>query len=224
MNRFWVVSSYKTDFSWVNDYTNNYLIYDKSGEHTESDKVKHSPNVGYNIYDYVDYIVQNYHNLPDILVFIKSNIWNRVVNGVPNPHCNKEKFDRLINNNYTTALESYEDIPITRVNRKDRDGGYMELNEPYHPWYIQDDSGLLVTEKFKCLEEMLPTIFTNPIIPQWIRFAPGANYIVPKENILHYSKSLFEKLRSYVGYSQYSAESHMVERALYLIFTNHWKE
>jgi len=227
MKKLWIVSSYKTDFSWVENYTQDYIVYDKSKEFIETDKIKHSENVGYNIYDYMRYITENYDNIADVCVFIKSNIWNRTVDGIPNPHCSKEKFDRLISNNIFTPLESYENIPITRINKKDIDGGYVELNEPekpYHPWYTQDRTGLLVCKYFKKLEEMLPTVFTNPIIPRWVRFSPGANYIVPKENILYYSKSVYEKLKKYVEHSQYSAESHMIERALYLIFTNYWKE
>ena len=226
-DKFWIVSSYKTDFSWVNAYTGNYIVYDKSGEHPETEHIRHSKNVGYNIYDYMSYIVDNYDDLPKTCVFIKSNIWNRTVDGVPNPHCNKAKFDVLIRNSIFTPLESYENIPITRINRKAEDGGYIELNEPempYHPWYTQDRTGLLVTKYFKSLEEMLPTLFNNPVIPRWIRFSPGANYIVPREHINYYSKSLYEKLKLYVEHNQYSAESHMIERALYLIFTNYWKE
>jgi hypothetical protein len=48
--------------SWVEEYTDNYLIYDRTHRFDESDKIKHQVNVGANIYDIFDFIVNNYDN------------------------------------------------------------------------------------------------------------------------------------------------------------------
>ena len=48
----WVINSYNGNTDWIKEYTDNVIFYDKK-----------NLNVGYNIYDYMDYIVNNYDNL-----------------------------------------------------------------------------------------------------------------------------------------------------------------
>jgi len=190
----------------------------------ESDKIKHQENVGYSGYDFCCFIIDNYDNLPDVCVFIKANVFNRIVNGRPEPHCNKEKFDKLINNNVFTSLESYENIPESYAHIKDVDGGYMEIN---NSWYIQDHvatHGVEVVKYIHNYNNFMNEIFINYTPPEYVRFAPGGNYIVPKENILFYSKKFWKKLKLYQGYHQMPSEAHTIERALYYIFTNKWEE
>jgi hypothetical protein len=62
-------------------------------------------------------------------------------------------------------------------------------------------------------------VYVNPEIPEYIRFAPGGNYIIPRENILRYSKNFYEKIREYLGWECLVGEAHLLERALYTIFT-----
>ena len=50
--------------------------------------------------------------------------------------------------------------------------------------------------------------------PKFIKFAPGANYIVPKENILIRTKEFYTNLLLFVSHSQFSCESHFIERIL----------
>ena len=76
------------------------------------------------------------------------------------------------------------------------------------------------TNMFHKLDE----IFYNSKYPRYIRFAPGAQYIVPRENILFYSKNFYKKLMGYVDYHRIPAEGFAIERALYYIFINRWKE
>lgn len=72
---------------------------------------------------------------------------------------------------------------------------------------------------------MLNKLFVNPPSFTYNRFAPGGNYVVPKANILKFSKGLYEKLQFYCSYEppeefqSTSGESYLIERALYLIWT-----
>ena len=72
---------------------------------------------------------------------------------------------------------------------------------------------------------MLNKLFVNPPDFPYNRFAPGGNYVVPKANILKFSKSFYEKLQFYCAYEppeefqSTSGESYLMERALYLIWT-----
>jgi hypothetical protein len=63
-------------------------------------------------------------------------------------------------------------------------------------------------------------LFENPINPEFLRFPPGGNYVVPKGNILKYSKELYNKLMNYCAHCEVvCAEAYLIERALYTIWT-----
>lgn len=186
----WVVSHYQSDYSWVKQYTDSFIVYHK-------DRV----NVGYNISTILSFIIDNYDHLPDVTIFVKDNLLER--------HITKGEFDQVVNNTTFTPLltknhKVYE--PICRY----VDGVYEELN---NSWYFNEHP----YKYFKSYEE-----FTELVgIPsaKYLRFAPGGNYIVPKENILKHPKSFYKILLEFVSWSQINAESHAIERALYTIFT-----
>lgn len=98
---FFVVSQWNNDISWVDEYTDRFLIYDKSNTLPEGEKILKIQNVGYNIYDICHYIVSNYDNLPEVVAFFE---------GDPFTHCKREVFDELIYNVNFTPLEYYEHI------------------------------------------------------------------------------------------------------------------
>ncbi|MFA6587801.1 MAG: DUF3431 domain-containing protein [Patescibacteria group bacterium] len=209
-NNFLVISNYHNDLSWVPEYTENYLIYDKTSisvhpPKLNSQKVKKSPNVGYNLYDYFDYIIDHYENLPDCIIFTKGNVFPR--------HVTKEYFDRIINNDFFTPIEDYrmhkEKWPICFFAS---DGGFCELN---NDWYLNYHE----TKYFYHYNDFLQFCFKNPVLPRYIRFAPGGNYIVPKENILKLPKIFYENLRTFVSHTQLPGEAHIIERALYTLWT-----
>ena len=70
---FFCISYYEGDLSWVRKICkNNYIIYNKSGKDLPKKfKVINVPNVGYNIYSYLKFIVDNYNCLPDFIFFVK---------------------------------------------------------------------------------------------------------------------------------------------------------
>jgi len=211
----WIINSFNEDFSWVNDYTTNYIVYDKTCSLPETDKVKHQCNLGYNIYDYAYYIINNYEKLPDICVFIKANVFK---------HCKKEIFDTLINNNYFTPLEYYGSVPTNDYENRTTNGGFLEINNSWYiPAHIQT-YGQKANRYFTNYNSFLDTMFEKPVHPQWVRFAPGANYIVPKQNITYYSLEFWKRILGYVSYHQVPTEAHIIERALWYIFSNEWEE
>jgi hypothetical protein len=213
---FLVVSAWNNDVSWVGNYTKDYIIYDKS--HTlnvSNTKIIQPKNVGYNIWDMGHFITENYDNLPELVAFL---------NGNPFDHCKKETFDKLIYNDFFTPLEDYSHVAESYAHKKAKDGGYMEIN---NSWYIQahcNTYGQEVNKYFKNYNDFLDEMFINPEHPKWIRFAPGAQYLIPKENILYYSKNFYKKIMGFVDYHRIPSEGHIIERALYYIFTNRWQE
>ena len=134
---------------------------------------------GYNINEYLSYIISNYHNLPDIMVFIKGNIINR--------HVSLDFLKRVIDNKYFTSIEEWnKDIfnKIHFVNKSSfisADGGWLELN---NSWYLNKKKH--PNKYFNNFNTFMNFIFKSYINPRYIRFCPGANYILPKYNILKY--------------------------------------
>lgn len=213
---FLVISSYNNDVSWVPTYTENYVIYDRSDievphEGVDPKKLIKSPNVGYNLYDYFTFIIDNYENLPDCIIFAKGNIFPR--------HLRQEYFDSVMNNDFFTPLidrkmHGRSSWPISFFDKKD--GLFHELNTSWYTKYFK-------TKYFKKYLDFLRFCFKNQVWQIYTRFAPGANYIVTKEHILRLPKVFYENLRTFVSHTTLPGEAHIVERALYDIWNKDYK-
>ena len=227
---FLCISHYNNNLEWLNNYNNPHIIYDKTCnggyiDNNESFKIAESnlkskyPNLnivegninGYNIYDYMTFIIDNYDKLPEVIVFMKANTINR--------HITKESFDKIINNDYFTCIEDWK---FHALNQKSIlngnamiscEGGWLEkntswyLNHPKHP-----------TKYFISYNDFLNFCYKDPVIPKFIRFPPGGNYIVPKSMILKYDKVFYENLRVFTSHSRVPGEGQLIERALFTIW------
>ncbi len=207
---FVVVSNYNNDIGWVPERTDNYLIYDR-GEHdvlpytVDPKKVVKPPNVGYNIYDYLTFIIDHYERLPDRTIFTKGNVFPR--------HVTKAFFDGISNNDAFTPIEDPRmHNPKMPSAFFSSDGGFNEIN---NSWYLNHHP----VKYFSNYNDFLKFCFKDPVIPDYVRFPPGANYIVPKENILKYPRIFYENLKIFVSHTPLPGEAHIIERALYTIWT-----
>lgn len=201
-NSFLVINNFNNDLEWLKDYSDNYVIYNK-GEPISDPKAIQTPNVGYNIYDYLTYIIDNYDSLPDVVQFIKGNILLR--------HITKEEYDQVCNNTVFTPLLTKKHEVDGHITYYDEDGVYNEKNTS---WYLYS---------YKAKHYFSYVEFANDFNlpnPQYLKFAPGACYIVPKENILQHSKEYYSRLRDLVTWCSLPAEAHLLERSLY----NIWKK
>lgn len=197
-----IVSRYKEDVSWIKDYSFDYIIYNK-GPALEGYNSIDVENIGNNQRDIFHYIYTNYDNLPDTMAFIQGN---------PFDHCKREKFDKIINNNYLTAIESFEDLPDSSASRY-RDG-YEEIN---NSWYISAHNGTHnQTCKWSSFGDFMYNTFDNYTHSSWIRFTPGSQYIITKDIALHYPK-LFWKYLMDILYKNNMTEGHIIERSLWMI-------
>jgi|TARA_B100000085_G_scaffold177109_1_gene161393 hypothetical protein len=232
---FFCISNYNNDLDWVKNYPNPHLIYDKTwnGGVVDNDNssflppsnlkdrypdyniTNGSPN-GYNISDYMTFIIDHYDNLPDVTVFIKGNTVGR--------HVSQEVFDRLVNLQCFTPIEDWE------IHDLDQDalkvgyamlscaGGWMEFNDS---WYLNHPKH--PTKYFTNYNDFLSFCFVNPVLPKYVRFPPGGNFVVPKEYILKYDRIFYENLRTFTDHSRVSGEGQMIERALYTIWMCNFK-
>ena len=178
----WVINNYHGNWEWIKEYTDNYVLYDKKDK-----------NVGSNIYDYMDYIVNNYDCLPDVILFGKSNMLER--------HITKEEFDKLYQSTGFTPLLTQNHktyLPVCWY----EDGIYCERNDY---WYLNEYPA----------RDMSIIDLLGMRDRKYNKFAPGACYIVPKANILKHSKEFYTKLRDSVDYSPHPGEAYLIERSLY---------
>ena len=207
INHFFCISHFNGDISWVKNIKNkNYIIYNKSGKDINhiTDNYISIKNVGYNIYSYLKFIISNYDDLPKVTVFCKDNIFTR--------HISTEMFLKLIKRKCFTNLEIAKQN-IFPINLNVSDNSYVEIN---NSWYKFD----LPRKYFSEYNDFYSFVFKCDNFPDFIRFSPGANFIVPKENILLRSKKFYENLIMFIDYSKLSCESHFLERSLVTILNS----
>lgn len=74
-----VISKYKEDVSWTKDLRHEFIIFNKNVEDNPHYQ-NNLPNFGREGHTFINYIVENYDNLPDYNVFLQGN---------PFDHCPK---------------------------------------------------------------------------------------------------------------------------------------
>ena len=209
-NNFFCVSFYKGDLSWISEISDGqYHIYAKNkidSSDIEPEKTTIVENVGYNIYPYMKYIVDNYEALPDVVVFCKNNVFDR--------HVSRETFENQALRKVFTPIEEPGRWDLRYpYSMLSSDNGFLEIN---NSWYTK----LNELKYFYSFDDFYSFIFQDAPRSRYIRFAPGANYVVPKQNILLRSRNFYRNLMKFCEYHQFSGESHMIERALYSIWTS----
>ncbi|MDD5208135.1 MAG: DUF3431 domain-containing protein [Elusimicrobiales bacterium] len=217
-----VVSRYKEDLSWLSGYKNKVFVYNKGPLEVKGYDFENVPNMGGNQYDICHYIYDNYDRLPPTIAFVQ---------GDPFDHCNKEKLDRLLEKNWFAGLESYEHLKENDCHRKCSfvDWGYMEIN---NSWYIKSHNQTMRKKGFepKCpfhaFDDFMETFFEDYKHVDWIRFSPGAQYLVERERCLAYPRKFWRGLMdifSEDGRINGGTEAHVVERAMWMIFNGFFR-
>ena len=204
---FFCISYYEGDLSWIYELDQSkYIVYNKSDKELPKEikniKVK---NVGYNLYSYLEYIIKNYDNLPDSIIFCKNNIFDR--------HLNKNLFLKLIKRDIFTSLEENISEKYDFVSLTLSDQGFNEINTS---WYKYNYDRLY----FANYNDFYSFIFKGSVTPIFLKFSPGGNYLLKKENILIRPKSFYQNLKLFISHSQFSCESHFLERSLETIWTS----
>ena len=206
-NHYFCVSHFNGDIDWICDKNKTeYIVYNKSGRKL-SKKINHIniKNVGYNLYSYLKFIIDNYYNLPNTIVFCKDNIFTR--------HITYNLFKEYLKSNNFTCIEEKTNKYKFPINLKLSDSGFTEINSC---WYKYNYPRLF----FSDFNSFYKYIFKDVENPHFLRFAPGANYIVPKNNILSRSRIFYKNLITFISHSQISCESHYLERSLYTIWNS----
>ena len=223
----YVVSRYNHDITWLASYTSDAIIYDRSPEPIKGSIVV--PNIGSDIYDKLSFIIDNYDNLPEVALYTKANIYKYIT---------QEEFHHIKDNQTFTPILSKQH-PETMCDMKlckqlgvavkpfsfYDEGMYYELNYPAylatHPVKNQIDimnNDINTVMKWFLNLRIMKDLKLDKL--EYIPFAPGSNYILPKANILKHPKKFYQKLRNYLKWSAYPGEAMICERGLYLL----WKD
>lgn len=195
----YVVSRFNHEYSWLNEYTNDVVLYDRSEIPAPNSIVV--PNIGSDIYDKLSFIIDNYDNLPDVAVYTKCNLFKYIT---------KEEFDLVKDNKTFTPLltknhKVYDDEhgPVCFY---DNNGMYNEINNYWYLYPLPARFAPTILDLFKMRERYYNT------------FAPGSNYILTKEDIRRHPKELYEKLRSFLDWDIYPGDAQLLERNLYYLW------
>lgn len=158
-----VISDYNwinSDISkaWFNEFTSNYLVLDKYHRLEKSEKVIWQKNVGQNVYDMFDYIVNNYNDLPKKIFFCRSCI--NFPQGRPKPlsngNCSLEEIRRLINKEGLVEVNDYYNLKkFKALNKKFK---YIENEDKFK---IHNSSELSFYEHTKFYLKKYPTSYCN---------------------------------------------------------------
>lgn len=238
MDRKLIISNYCSNLDWIvmtHDYgilPKDTIIYSRTPEQYDEDfshlgTYLKTPNIGENIYDTLRFIIENYESLPDMSIFIKGNLFSRKKNATFNHPKPGEDYE--IDENYYTTKEKFIEALTTDK--------FLPIDKK-HPTSLSSDGFVQPVEDinfhknfevehryFGHFHEIIDACFIDPPKRSTVRFAPGANYAVPKENILKYSKNFYEKLQSFISYEprpeyvRTTAESYLLERMFYFMWT-----
>ncbi len=194
MSKF-IISRFEHDLLWLKDYTDDYVLYDRSEKPLPNSIVV--PNLGSDISDKFSYIIDNYDNLPDVAVYTKANLFKYIT---------KEEFDKVKDNQtFTPLLTKYHKVyyPICGY---DQNGMYCERNDF---WYLNSHPTKYAKEIIEYFQMGERTYNT---------FAPGSNYILPRENIRKTSIEDYKMLKSYLDWDIYPGDAQLMERNLYYLW------
>lgn len=197
----YIVSRYNQDIDWLKEYTDDVVLYDRSEEPLANAIVV--PNIGTDIADKLRFIIENYDNLPDVAVYTKANLFKYIT---------KEEFDKVKDNKtFTPLLTQFHSTTKSGVVDISYYHGrmYHEIN---NLWYLGAHP-VKYEEHAEELQRMLG-IYGLSYLP----FAPGSNYILPKENILKHSKDFYDRLRNYLMWDRYPGEAQIIERGLFTLW------
>ncbi len=170
-----IISRYNQDIDWVKEYTDDYVVYDRSDTPLNESIVV--PNIGHCDYDKLTYIIDNYDNLPEVFVLTKANIFKYI---------GQDELDVVIRNkDFTPLMSKRHKVYSDQLGQVCfyESGIYWERN---NDWY---------TSAFPCKYFNSFNVFAKEFglpMPKYIPFSPGGNYIVTRERIHLYPKDFYD--------------------------------
>tara|TARA_A100001388_G_C28615840_1_gene425117 strand:- start:93 stop:800 length:708 start_codon:yes stop_codon:yes gene_type:complete len=214
-----VVARFKENIDWLQTEYENCVFYTKHSPLDNPDLVQiQLPNIGREANTYFNYIIDNYHNLPDVVVFTQGDIgqhihprnsrdWNpgnknieyliKIKDQALN-HSISQNFrvhsNELVRHCWSSNF-NYKDGKFVRVTR-----GYYKYNKSvqYKDWFFK----------------MFNTHVRDPR-----NVYVGAIFAVRKDVILNKPLDFYKKMLLEVNWHAAPIQGHFLERSWYYLFT-----
>ena len=199
-----IVARYNEDVEWLNSEMSNCIVYNKGNKlHIENEIPLE--NIGRESETYLNYIIQNYDNLPDVVVFTQARISDhkgsddvRYLINIKNQALNYSK-----SQNFAIHNDIGNNIHFDKEWNLREDGFFLKDN-------YKNNNPITFLEWFK---SNIDINYPNPIY-----FYCNAIFAVKKENILNKPVEYYKKLILEVNHHINSTEGHFFERSWYYIF------
>jgi hypothetical protein len=209
---FFVISNFNFDPIPISEYASNFIILDQSNDPQiynylkglSSPNIRFSKHVGHNIVDYLDWIIENWEDMPTVVAFLKGNSVGR--------HIDQAHWEKIYRNKHYTFV--YNDLNLENKEGTHFSAGPSDFNEINNSWFAWSSHH----RYFTSTNQLIEFLYKEPRIPDYLTFAPGACYIVESSRIKNKPISLWIGLREILNYEFFPSEAWMVERLLHTIF------
>jgi hypothetical protein len=207
-----VVARYNEDINWLQNEISNCIIYNKGLDLGINNQI-FLPNVGRESETYLRYVIDNYFNLPDVVIFTQGNISDHR-GGNNFYHLIDLKNEALQNNTGKSNPSFFTPNENTCWIDGNHWGESWNYNRNNNTYYCQDSY-----KNNNCIKFI--DWFKNNIQPDYpnpINIFTNAIFAVKKELILKHPKEYYERLISEVNHHINPAEGHFFERSWFYIF------
>jgi hypothetical protein len=199
-----IVARFNEDIEWLNSEKENCIIYNKGNKLNIHNEI-FLENVGRESETYLNYIITNYYNLPDVVVFTQARI---------SDHKGSDNINYLIDIknqalNYTKSCNYYTHNDIGNNYDWDKkwnlrpNGYYLENN-------YKNNKPITFLDWFKTNIDLT---YPNPI-----NIYIAAIFAVKKELIINKPIEYYKRLILEVNHHNNPTEAHFFERSWYYIF------
>ena len=206
-----IIAYYNENIDWISKINTNYsevYLYNKSGKILNINpniNVIELPNIGRESHTYLYHIINNYSNLPNECIFLQGNPFDH---SIP-----EQELFKIINN---TGNSTEKFIFLTKFKlflEKNQDLTFKEHGFLYSYWQNKHNLSSCIV---KIYNELYPNFIST-------LFAPGALFLVNKENIYKNSLEFYKNCLNILLNSENPTdppEGHAFERLWYYIFNN----
>jgi hypothetical protein len=200
-----IIARYNEDINWLKEVMNNCIIYNK-GAKLNIDNEIILKNVGRESHTYLNYIISNYENLPNIILFSQARISDHIKQN------EIELFKELIEEakiyGKSMPLYSYNTVYKEEFNTWGPDWNFRNCHVINKPYSIT---------KISFKDWFINNIKKN--YPDPIHLYCNGIFAVRRDLILKNSKDFYKKLIKQCDYHIDPIEGHFFERSWYYIFS-----
>jgi hypothetical protein len=203
-----IVARYNENIQWLKEEADNCIFYNKGTKMNISNEII-LPNVGRESETYLNYIINNYNNLPDIVIFTQANISDhRGSNDVNYLFKLKEEAEMYgkslptVHHNYINNPSKYWG-PFWNIHPEYKEPYYLNNNyknnnrKTFFDWFVE---------------------FINNNYPNPINIYGNGLFAVQKKIILQKPLDYYKLLITQVNHHINPAEGHFFERSWFYIF------